>query len=253
MELFYKTGGDIFPFTLLAKNKDGVKEIYRILSNAYINNFDLVPLASLTEIDRKNVLIGTSLQSEAFDRITDGWTNQQIKEILSSFDYVLIPPTENLKFECYGLVELCDRELKMIIERVIDICDEIGVLPVASDEAIYVYTDDVDCEKVLLMQKGLASYKNRPLAHFRNTEEMLLEFNFLTKEKAEEIVIENQIGTAIVTPKDPTRDGFTFMGWAYEEGNMVAVPETMPYDETVLTAVWQANVDIKYDTDGDGV
>ena len=69
----------------------------------------------------------------------------------------------------------------------------------------------------------------------------------------EEIVIENQIGSAIVAPKDPTRDGFTFMGWADAEGNFVEVPEEMPYEETVLTAVWQANVDIKYDTDGDGV
>ena len=69
----------------------------------------------------------------------------------------------------------------------------------------------------------------------------------------EELVISNHIGAAIVAPKDPTRDGYTFMGWADEDGNIVAVPEEMPYEETVLTAVWQANVDISYDTDGDGV
>ena len=69
---------------------------------------------------------------------------------------------------------------------------------------------------------------------------------------SDEIVINGYIGDVVVAPKDPTKEGFTFMGWADEEGNPVEVPATMPYDDATLTAIWQKQVDIFYDTDGDG-
>ena len=72
-------------------------------------------------------------------------------------------------------------------------------------------------------------------------------------ENGEEIFeINGFIGDIIVAPQNPTLDGYTFMGWADEEGNKVDFPATMPYEDTTLTAIWQAEVDISYDTDGDG-
>ncbi len=42
-------------------------------------------------------------------------------------------------------------------------------------------------------------------------------------------------GAAITKPADPTRTGYTFTGW------VPAVPETMPAENTTVTAQWEAN------------
>lgn len=69
---------------------------------------------------------------------------------------------------------------------------------------------------------------------------------------AEEYVIHDYIGTKVVAPQNPTKEGYTFMGWIDEEGNAAEIPAEQPYDDITLTAVWQAEVDISYDIDGDG-
>lgn len=168
-------------FYILAKNKSGLKELYKLMSNS-LGNF------SLDEIDRKNLILGTSIRSELIQKIIEGTDDEELGNIIKQFDYVLLNPIEY--FGWYTKIK-DETQAKEITKRIIAVCEKNNVLPIASDEAYFVFSNDGECRKILLDYIGVENCDEQPDLYFRTTDEMLAEFEYLGKEKAYEVVVTN--------------------------------------------------------------
>lgn len=168
-------------FYILAKNKIGLKELYKLISNS-------PGIFSLDEIDRKNLILGISIRNELMQKIIEGADDKELGNIIKRFDYVLLNPIDY--FSWYTKIKN-ESQAKEITKRIITVCEENNVLPIASDEAYFVFSDDGECRKILLDYIGVKNCDEQPNLYFRTTDEMLAEFDYLGKEKAYEVVVTN--------------------------------------------------------------
>ncbi len=61
----------------------------------------------------------------------------------------------------------------------------------------------------------------------------------------QDIIIDQNYDTPVTVPDDPTREGYTFIGWD------IPIPDKMPAKITTITAQWKINqYTITFDTDG---
>ncbi len=80
------------------------------------------------------------------------------------------------------------------------------------------------------------------IAVSENAEPLTATITFDTAGGSEIASITQECGTAVTPPDDPTRDGFVFAGWDQQ------IPETMPYEDVTITAIWEEIVDISTGT-----
>lgn len=60
-------------------------------------------------------------------------------------------------------------------------------------------------------------------------------------------------GTALTAPADPTREGYTFLGWLDADGSAAIIPDTFPTADVTYTAKWALNVKMSFVVDGSEV
>lgn len=189
--------------TAIAKNEAGVKDIFELISLSHIKYFADVPKTPKREIARlrENLLLGTGCSNgEVFD-IARTRSKEDLKDVLSFYDYVEIQPLENLVyFINKGLVDSIE-ELKRVEMDIVEAADELGKLVVATGDVHYANPEDKISRDIYIEAPAVGG-KPHPLfvrnsdcvspnQHYRTTQEMLDAFDFLGKEKAFEIVVTN--------------------------------------------------------------
>lgn len=182
-----------YNISILAKNKQGLKDLYRLVSDAHTKYFDKCPVTSLDEIEkyRANLIIGNDAFGELFFAIIEGQSEEKIREIASFYDYLQIHPLDYYVYYVINDVVGSDEEIISAIKKIVSLGDELGKLVVATDDAHFIFSDDGESRKVIQYKKGYENYKLQPNLYLRSTDEMLEEFAFLGKEKAYEVVVAN--------------------------------------------------------------
>ena len=194
--------GRTYHFNAIALNRTGLKNMFKIISLAnttYLYKTPRILRSKLNEL-REGILIGSSCyESEVFKeaRSKDG---EELTNIINFYDYVEVQPPEVYDH----LIQTGDFansfELKNHIKKVIDASKAAGKIVVATGDVHHFTREDKIYREIIINQKvpgggrhplAKSNITNIPSQHFRTTNEMLNDFDFLDKDLAYEIVVTN--------------------------------------------------------------
>ncbi|WP_313234497.1 PolC-type DNA polymerase III [Sporosarcina ureae] len=184
--------------TLLATDDEGLKNLFQLVSISHMDFFYRVPRIprSLLVKYRKGIIVGSGCdKGEVFEGLMQK-PMEEVEEIASFYDYLELHP----KPVYSHLLELDlirdEWNLEDIMRKMIKLGKKTGLPVCATGNVHYLDETDATYRKVLVRSQGGANPLNRhslPEVHFRTTDEMLKEFEFLGEDVAQEIVVDNPL------------------------------------------------------------
>ncbi len=182
---------------LLAKNQQGVRNIYEMVSASHLKYFFRTPRIprSLLEEKREGLIVGSACEAgELFSALVDGKNEDELMEIASFYDYLEIQPLGNNEY----MIRSDDHpdintfeDLENLNKRIVELGEKMNKPVVATCDVHFIDPEGGEYRKILMHYKGFKDAVNQAPLYFRTTEEMLDEFKYLGKKKAYEVVVKN--------------------------------------------------------------
>lgn len=179
---------------ILCKNQVGLKNLYKIISKSnleYFNKRPRMPKSMIMDY-REGLIIGSACEAgQVFKEVLNGKNYDEIKDILSFYDYLEIQPIGNNQFLIEKGNVKDQNELRSLNKKICDIGEKSSLPVVATGDVHFLDPTDEAYRRILMAGQGFSDADKQPPLYFKTTEEMLKEFAYLGEEKANEVVIKN--------------------------------------------------------------
>lgn len=194
--------GVLFPtsMTILIKDKVGLKNLYKLVSQSHLNYFSKeakIP-KSLLKSMRQGLLYGSgNSESDLWQAIYFKKPQEEILKIAEFYDYLEIQPIDN-NINYIVQDKLTKDDLININKEIVRIGKKLNKIVVADSDSYYLDQHEDLIRRIVLNGKQGPTREEEKIPqklYFRTSDEMMEEFNYLGEEK-EKIVIDNTIEIA---------------------------------------------------------
>ena len=187
---------------IIAKNKTGLKNMFKLISLANTKYLYKTPriLRSEVEKHREGLLIGSGCYESEIFKLARSKSDEELANLINFYDYVEVQPPEVYDH----LIQMGDfgnkAELIKHIKKIIRVTKESGKIIIATGDVHQIEPEDRIYREIIVNQKvpgggrhplARKNINQIPSQYLRTTEEMLEDFSFLSEEEAKEIVITN--------------------------------------------------------------
>lgn len=179
---------------ILAKTQEGIRNLYKLVSEAHIDNFFRRPRTKKSRLAemRGGLIIGGACEAgEIYRAVLGGKNDEEVKEIMSFYDYVEIQPVENNAYLIEKGNVKDEDDLKDINRKIYNLAKEVNKPTVATGDVHFLEPQDEAFRRIIMAGQGFGDAENQPPLYFKTTEEMLKEFSYLGEDIAKEVVIKN--------------------------------------------------------------
>ena len=193
--------GTAYHVNILAKNKKGLKNMFKLISLANTKYLYKTPRILRSEIEklREGLLIGSGCYESEIFTLARSKSDEELANLISFYDYVEVQPPEVYSH----LIQMGDfgnnAELIEHIKKIVRVTKESGKIIVATGDVHQINPEDRIYREIIVNQKvpgggrhplARKNITQIPSQYLRTTDEMLEEFSFLNEE-AKELVIDN--------------------------------------------------------------
>ena len=196
---------------LLVKNLTGLKNLYKLVSDAHLNHFHGRPIVMRSSLDslREGLIVGSACeQGELYKAVVDGKDEQTLLEIADYYDYLEIQPLGNNEFMVRDSVkpDKVDKKgnvtpnrfknvtsidvIKDFNRKIVEIADKLGKPVVATGDVHFLKKEDGIIRQIVMAGQGFDDIEYQAPLYFKTTSEMLEDFSYFG-DRAYEFVVEN--------------------------------------------------------------
>ena len=209
---------------ILVKNLVGLKNLYKLVSDAHLNNFKGRPLTLRSKLDelREGLIVGSACEAgELFQAIFENKPEEELLRIADYYDYLEIQPLGNNEFMVREstMPDKKDKKgnvipnryrhvtsievLKNYNRKIVELADKLGKPVVATGDVHFLKKSDEIIRKILMAGQGYEAedFDYQAPLYFKTTKEMLDDFAYFG-DRAKEFVIDNPNKIAAMVSDD---------------------------------------------------
>ena len=184
----------VFHVILLCRDKKGLFNLYRLVSESHINHFyrrPRIPRSLLVKY-REGLIVGSACeQGEIVQAILRYASDGELEHIAEFYDYLEVQPDGNNAFMVREGRFRDIEGVRDITRKIISVGERTGRMVAATCDAHFLEPEDECFRRILMHGQGYADADRQAPLYYRTTAEMLAEFSYLGAEKAKEIVVKN--------------------------------------------------------------